>query len=431
VTLWGHNFGPDPGTLQVCIQAGCSDGQMNVCLSAACGNAYYVWSDQQINALIQPGSAPDGTYQWTLCSYGESGTSPICLYSPFLFPFPESSPTLTLYQNGTNITNVVQTAPYIVGQQLSFTIASTLGTPINPSWSASGGSYVGGYKVPLPSALTNTPYPACLVDANAAIPTACITPGAPLVNMSLQTLTIYFTQPTNGPVTVTFQQGSLLNASSVSTTFNVIGPYLNGTNMGHGLGSNGITIDGNSFTFSGRTAVHYGGSVTGAGMTFYESGVTDLAGVPEGSYQWVQVLSSSNLTINTSGQVDTSTPQSTFACIGLDGTYPYGTLTETDSPATLLLVGDEEVSKSGEYQMFLMYQPNLTAYPNSIWVPVAVIPWSWSALVVSFDGGVDWNFESPAPTASPTGNFYGSTTATPPLWNTVCPPSQTPPLEVQ
>jgi hypothetical protein len=57
MTLWGHNFGPDQGTIQICNQNGCGSGSMNVCFSAACGNAYYLWSNQQINALIQPSGA--------------------------------------------------------------------------------------------------------------------------------------------------------------------------------------------------------------------------------------------------------------------------------------------------------------------------------------------------------------------------------------
>ncbi len=435
VTLWGHNFGPDQGTIQACIQSGCSNGQMTVCLSASCGNAYYLWSDQQINALMQPLGAPDGTYNGTLCSYGERGNSS-CLYVVWPFPFPSGgTPTLTLYQNGTNVTNVSQTAPYIVGQQLSFTIGSTSGAPINQSWSVSGGSYVGGYKVPLPSAMTSTPYPACLVDANAAVPDACIEPGpeTTLVNMSLQTLTLYFTQPTSGPITITYEQGSLLNATSVSTTFNVVGPYLNGTYMSYGLGPNGIKIDTNSFGFPGSLALHYGGAVTGSGMFFYQSGVTGLRRYrrgllpvgPGGKQQnaHVQHLRPARY-VHAPGRSNT--------CVGLDTEYPYGPAgTETDSPANRLRVGDELQYETTYFNMFLMYQPNQTAYPNSIWVPVAVIPWMWSATVFSLDGGNTWGFGTPAPTASPAGNFYGNTTATPPLWNTVCPPSQTPPSQIQ
>jgi hypothetical protein len=58
-TIWGHNFGPDPGTLQVCLQAGCGSGSMSVCLSEACGNAYYLWSDLMMFLMWQPMNYPN------------------------------------------------------------------------------------------------------------------------------------------------------------------------------------------------------------------------------------------------------------------------------------------------------------------------------------------------------------------------------------
>jgi len=91
-------------------------------------------------------------------------------------------------------------------------------------------------------------------------------------------------------------------------------------------------------------------------------------------------------------------------------------------PLNAFSVGEEQVNRNDSFQMFLMYQPDLNTYPNSIWVPVVVIPWGWSGLVGSSDGGVDWQFLL-NPAASPTGFVNGNTTAKPPLWSTVCPPS--------
>jgi hypothetical protein len=135
---------------------------MSVCLAAACGNAYYLWSDQQVNALFTPVNALDGTYNGTLCSHGETGNSN-CLYIVWPFPFPETSATAAIYRNGVNITG--QTLTVVVGQQIPLIGVTNLPGSFQQFWSVSGGSYVGGYNVACtPNCEAPTASQSCLVD---------------------------------------------------------------------------------------------------------------------------------------------------------------------------------------------------------------------------------------------------------------------------
>lgn len=379
VTIWGHNFGPDQGTIQVCIQSGCSNGQMTVCLSESCGDAYYLWSDQQINALIEPGSAPDGIYQWTPCSNGESGTAPICLPVIFLVPFPETSPTAAIYSNGRNISSQTQTV--VVGQQIPLVGVTNLPGSVQQFWNVSGGSYVGGYNVactPECGSQTLTASQSCMVDQNkvsASNPNGCIT-GTGLI-MTATNLTIYFTQVPAGPVTVTYAvygPGINPNEAIATTTFNVVGP------TGPGISVFGMIK--NAAIYPGPPPLLQMGS-SQPGIGFFGSETPPSQAYP-GTLTFVQKVTSVSITLGN---------QSCGSSGGLDGNYPYqnqtfpyefqsfsqpqaGTASLYDTPSIQLESSRyTSQSDSNSFEMYLMWQPMY--YPNSIPVPIGYITWGW------------------------------------------------------
>ncbi len=384
-TIWGHNFGPDQGTLQVCIQSGCSGGQMNVCLSAACDNAYYLWSDQQINALIQPGSAPDGTYQWTPCSYGESGTAPICLPVIFLVPFPETSPTAAIYGynnyfNGQNLSNQTQTV--VVGQQIQLIGVSNLPGAFQQAWSVSSSSYVGGYNVvctPNQDCESPTASQSCLVDQNAmsaSNPNGCLPQGTTKLIMDAQTLTIYFTQVPAGPVTVTYAlYGQGYNpVAMATTTFNVVGPT--------GTGVSVFLLKGPAIAPGPPPLLQLGSSKPGIGFQGSATPPTGYAG----NFGFVQIVSSASLVYGY--------PNGTFRTCGgsgLDTTYPYDEFPNPPQTASVYDTPSVQLNSStytsqsdfNTFVMFLMWQPD---FANSIPVPLGYVNWGWGGLATYTSG---------------------------------------------
>jgi hypothetical protein len=417
VTLWGHNFGPDPGAIQVCNQNGCGSGSMNACLSETCGNAYYLWSNQQINVLMQPGDAPEGTYNGTLCSYGLLGTSS-CLDVVWPFPFPApNGPTAAIYQNGVNITGQNQTV--VVGQQIALNGQSSIANPVDQGWYVNGGSYVGGFSAQADWG--------CLVDANSVYQSNCVPAGTP-PNASGQNFTIFFTPPTSGTVTVTytvFGLGGQSQVASASTAFTVVGPAGQPfPGIATGLGPGGVYADANNA--GGTPALHYGNSVVGpAGIYFaYNPPAVTIPPAFPGLLTWVQVVNGDfyNLTNSVGGvtfkpicgsAVDNALNQGGY-------TYTAGTpTTVNDSPyvpvPTLPGPVYDLVALNESYSMYLMYQPNLS---GSIPVPVAVIPWNWSGQAASYDNGVTW--VKTYGNASPIGNANGTTNGVFPQWISTC-----------
>lgn len=466
VTLWGHNFGPDQGSIQVCIQSGCSSGSMNVCPSASCGNAYYLWSDQQVNALIEPDGAPDGTYNGTLCSYGLLGTSS-CLYVVWPFPFPASNtPTAAISQNGVIISGKPpQTV--LVGQQIALNGSSTIGSTVNQGWSVSGGTYVGGYYV---TTAGYNPSMGCLVDANAPDPTACVQQGARVIS-SGQNLTIYFTPPTSGQVTVTYMVfgfGGLTSVAAASATFNVVGPGGQPfAGFADGLGNNGVVVDTASNLGPTVGVLQYGQPAAGSpGMLFGFNAPgylpviqpDEYANLPNppnitappgfanfpGTLGFLQVVSSQSATAYAQNGSPLTPPQKTPAgivqCLDVQSVqntpYPYyppsppGTNLANDAPYyQLVAINGQSINQTypgaasfgagGSYNMYLMFQPNSTQYPNSIPVPLAVIPWSWSGGATN-DAG-NWALTFNAGQAAPMGSIPAAVTSGAfPVWQSSC-----------
>jgi len=117
-----------------------------------------------------------------------------------------------------------------------------------------------------------------------------------------------------------------------------------------------------------------------------------------GQIQWVQVTGENTTVVRTPAG---GGPSQTKRCSGqLDTTYPYDTNQNrtTDSPNNQLLVGYQEYNLNHNFTMWLMFRPDL---PNAIFVPLERVTWSWSADVISSDGGNTWNFVSKIPAGTP------------------------------
>jgi hypothetical protein len=70
----------------------------------------------------------------------------------------------------------------------------------------------------------------------------------------------------------------------------------------------------------------------------------------------------------------------------------------------------------GNYNMYLMFQPNT---PNSIMVPLAVIPWSWSGGATL--NGQNWTLTTNTNQAAPTGSIPAAVTdGVFPQWQSSC-----------
>jgi hypothetical protein len=312
-----------------------------------------------------------------------------------------------------------------------------------------GQDYVGGY--------TATSTMGCLVDANAVNPNACVA-GTP-VTASGQNFTIYFTLPTSGDVTVTytvFGSGGPSQAASASTTFTVVGPGGQPfAGIASGLGNPGVAVDNNSYLVPPVQAIHYGGTATGPGTGFgfnapgypiapkptlqdppNPPAITTppgFANIP-GTLGFLQVVTSQTFTeyLTNGSYYGTGS-----ACIqGLDVytpgqqnvPYPFyptvpGWPNQTNDSPDFALVAQvngntiRTVGAGGTYNMYLMFQPNTA---NSIPVPLAVIPWSWSGGATNNAG--NWALTFNTGQASPTGSIAGAVTnGVFPVWQSSCP----------
>jgi hypothetical protein len=130
----------------------------------------------------------------------------------------------------------------LVGQQIALSGQSSIGNPVNQGWNVDGGHFVGGYSW---TTAGYNPSVGCLVDANAVNPNACLDPGVQ-VNSHGQNFTIYFTPPTSGQVTVTYQVfglGGISQVASASATFNVISPGGQPfAGLADGFGKTGVVV---------------------------------------------------------------------------------------------------------------------------------------------------------------------------------------------
>jgi hypothetical protein len=401
---------------------------MNVCLAASCGNAYYTWSDQQINALIQPDGAPNGTYDITLCSHGEGYVASCVLYVvlPFLFQAPAAgAPTAGIfYQGGGNITGTTQNV--VVGQQIALQGQASFGIPMSQGWNVGVTTFVGGYKASLQQG--------CLVDANATDPTACVTTFTQLTS-SGQNFTFYFTPPTSGNVVVTYKATRPLGAvASASTTFAVVGPALvpnRGIAVGSGPGS--VSLDMNGFLKAGALPVqtlHYGTNPPNAGIYFYDDNttVTPPPGYPNAVFEFIQVVYNAFYFATPIAGGFASPPP--ICAGGVDDGHAPGqnwifSLGNTDDsptvPQSLMTKGGPmaSIGATEDFMTFLMFDPKS---PGSIPVPLGVISWNWGGQASSPDGGNTFVLNPISSVAVPNGPTKGQSNVFFPTWNFPCVP---------
>ena len=298
-------------------------------------------------------------------------------------------------QGQQNITGQQQTV--IVGQQIVLDGVVTGGPFANPNWTFNGGTPVAGFNVTI-----NT-------NANPPVNTGSTT----ALNTTSQDLTFYFT--TAGTVTVTFSvTGSAGSGLSASTTFNVVAPtVIASPPLSSGLGPSGILLDSSSASGPGIFALHYGGGTGTNGMRFADTLSPTIPAPYSGSYEWIQLAIYANVYVTNNDGVPNSS-NSYFCSGGVDSpssdAYVYSTLSNPyDAPSTPVLPGNQEYNLYESFQMFLLFQPNIE---NSIYVPLAVIPWSWVADIISTDGGNTWSFASGS--AAPTGGSSGQAPTTSP-----------------
>lgn len=137
------------------------------------------------------------------------------------------------------------------------------------------------------------------------------------------------------------------------------------------------------------------------GITF-SSTLTMPAGFSGGRRQWVQTASPLRRRRLNNGVWQRWTGA------GLDTQYPYwiGDATN-DTPETPLENTFLEVSVNDGFEMWLMYQPDLT---GAIWVPLRKLTWSWSGAASRGSGDI-WTLNSSGKTVTPAVD-----TTTFPIW---------------
>jgi hypothetical protein len=285
------------------------------------------------------------------------------------------APAIGIFQGMYNITNVPQTVT--VGQQISLSVLNLKtqnGAVTNPSWSISGGAWVGGF-----TESTSGGY-------------------ATGVTTNSQSITFYLPAASNVTITVSATAGG--SPVQASTTYTALQP-----NPVIGVGqqnTSAIVVD-NACAPTSSLSLHYGGCGSNtAGMTFTVTPDPNYSG----SYEWDQLVISASATANGT---------SILSCSGgLDTTDPYSTASATkDSPKVQpisSLYTDYIVNES--FQMFLMYKPSPA---GAIFVPLVVVPWGWSAEVQSSDGWTNVNYVSR--------NISGGAAGQPssyPNWNSLC-----------
>jgi hypothetical protein len=381
VTLWGQNFGSSSaGQIEVCPSGAnpCSGGGLAACLSPGCGNAYFTWSDGQINILVGPGSDQQpqpGLYDILVTLGAELVAAGIMGFEV------AQEPTAAIFQiqdqTATDISNDTQTV--VVGQQIALQGGTNLSGAFTQVWSVSGGSYVGGYSVQCqPNNDCDEPQTSqsCLVDQDAvspANPNGCIPPGMPLI-MSSQNLTIYFTQAP-ATVTVTYAvYGVGINPSEAmaTTTFNVVGPS--------GTGLSVYALQSTAIVPGPPPKMQLGSGGPGIGF----QGTANPPAGYSGTLEFIQVVS-----LATINRTYSSGTAQTCVGGGLDTMVPY--YGSNNSPAFtgdtpgITLASSTYIAESdyNTFVMFLMWWPN---YANSIAVPLGFVNWGWGGSAVLESG---------------------------------------------
>jgi hypothetical protein len=179
-----------------------------------------------------------------------------------------------------------------------------------------------------------------------------------------------------------------------------------------------VTVDTNSLRYPGYPALYFGQPHV-YGIQFSQT--VQVPSGFSGSTEWIHIVTSSLGTrAPTTGSQQTRVIP---ACVdaSLASEYIYTTNQSTgDQPAEQLpSSGFTAYSRSDTFTMYLMFQPS---NPNSIYVPIRILPWYWSGMA-AFSGS--WSLSgtplfppSPADAAPPTPN--PSVNPINPAWSVNC-----------
>jgi hypothetical protein len=210
---------------------------------------------------------------------------------------------------------------------------------------------------------------------SASNPNGCIPPGTPL-DMTAQTLTVYFTQVPAGQVTVTYAlYGQGYNpTATATTTFNVVGPT--------GAGVSVFLLKGPAIAPGPPPLLQLGSSKPGVGFQGSATPPADYTG----NFGFVQIVSSASLVYGY--------PNGTFRTCGgsgLDTTYPYDefpnppqTASVYDTPSVTL--NSNTYTSQSDFNTFVMFLVWLSDLANSIPVPLGYVNWGWGGLA-SYSAG--------------------------------------------
>jgi hypothetical protein len=399
VTITGQNFGTQP-TLTISAPGASlnpgytttTNGQyqtINATVNIA-ANA----PSEAVNITVQPGYA--GSSFMCNCPQGQS---PIGTYAAEVQQnLPP--PTITIQNGGTN-------SPY-AGQQVSLSVSPP----------------IGGLTIDTNKIVWSFSNPAdAVVNYAASAASGCYVPvaasGAPgecqgsgNLNNTQSTLgPFYFIVPGASEaiwVSVSYEMANGLDSDPVVATqaFTIIGPTGNLLPTAYDLNNDGATVLGNA---NGNPAsLKMSNAPNDPNVNFNPNvGVRfdDLAVLPRGSLNWVQILNSVNyLQIAPAGYA----PTSSNAAAQLDGVYPYPSAsnnTTNDSPNRPdLLAGLGEGAISFNATMYALWDPAIphTGQPNcapattdphtyastastcaSIPVPLGSVAWTWTPCAIN------------------------------------------------
>jgi hypothetical protein len=213
----------------------------------------------------------------------------------------------------------------------------------------------------------------------------------------------------NREVNYSFTDGGSGKYFKGKAIFNVASPNLS-------LRTQEFTVLVDQQYFKPGWFLHFGtnASLIQSGIGYYAD-VTMPSGVT-GNFEWVQVIR-----VNQRVRHFTTDIKECWNQAGLDGFYPYPTVTAdmsgdsemiaADSPGQPAYSGADYVSANDQFDTFLMFMPSA---PNSIWVPLGRIQWYWAGTAAV--NGSSWNY---VPWSSPHGSAVSTNFNYFPQWSHV------------
>jgi hypothetical protein len=290
--------------------------------------------------------------------------------------------------NGNNISGTMQQV--LAGQQIALSVKAPQGYNIqSQTWSFSNQSAItGGF-----TNINENGQPSASAGGREA--------ADPQLNQP--TLTFYWVNPGDDGETVrcnyTLDNGQ---SASATATFNIGGP------TGSLLPNAFVQVDDSATAVNNAQSNPATLTMTNApGMPNKGIWFNDLATLPStnnGTFIWVQILNS--VTFSQIAPANTGYFPPAPAGTGLDGIYPYPSLSNistSDTPARSdLLTGLGEAAEAFSATMYLLWDPTLpagctpattdtsqqvyTSSPStctSIPIPLASVPWKWSACTIN------------------------------------------------